>query len=68
MAKYSIYGQVRAGKYLGEVEANSEEEARDKAFTELSDEMFVSVCHQCSHEVDDPEIEEVYVSEIKEEI
>jgi hypothetical protein len=65
MAKYSIFGQVRAGKYLGEVEADSEDEAIDKAYTELMDEMCISLCHQCVDEAEDAEIDEVSASKIE---
>jgi hypothetical protein len=65
MAKYSIFGEVRAGKYLGEVEADSEEEAIDKAYIELMDEMDVSLCHQCADEAEDASIDEISASKIE---
>jgi hypothetical protein len=55
--KYRLYGAVTATKYLGEIEADSEEEAIKKGF-EL-DSCSCSVCHQCSNEVDDPQIEDI---------
>ena len=49
-------GIVTASKYLGEFEADSEEEAIEMALN--SEEASVSICHQCSHDVSDPEINE----------
>lgn len=60
--KYDCYGLVRASKYLGVVEANSPEEARDKA-QELKS-TFVSVCHHCSSQVEDPEIIDINVEPV----
>jgi len=57
---YHVYGTVVASKYLGTVEADSEEEAKEKG-QELP-AMYVSVCHQCAREVEDPEISDVTVS------
>ncbi len=62
MATYHCYGAVVGTKYLGEVEAKSEEEAIEKAF-EL-DTCFVSLCHQCSSETEDPEIQEITVEKV----
>jgi hypothetical protein len=59
MARYRVYGTVTASKYLGEVEASSEEEAEKKAWA--MDVASVSVCHQCSRDVSDPEISEITV-------
>lgn len=56
---WDCYGRVVAGKYLGQVEADTAEEAKEKAL--LLDACFVSVCHQCAREVEDPEIDEVSV-------
>lgn len=55
MAKYRVYGIVTAGKYLGEVEADSEEEAINKGVD--LDTCYVSVCHQCSRDIGDPQID-----------
>ena len=62
MPKYSLYGKVFASKYLGEVEAETKEEAIEKGY-EL-DSCFVSVCHQCAKEIEDPEIDEIEAEEI----
>ena len=55
--RYRVYGKVVAGKYLGEVEADSKEEAREKAIDELAGEMFIGLCHQCARQAEDPEID-----------
>lgn len=54
--KYSIYAQITASKYLGEVEADDEVQAISKAEIEFHNEMHVSVCHQCSKDFEDPEV------------
>ena len=56
--KYHVYGTVKACKYLGSFEADSEEEAIEKALN--SDEAYVSLCYQCSSECEDPAIEDAY--------
>lgn len=58
--KWHVHGVVSASKYLGTVEAETEAEAMKKA--EELDSMSVSVCHHCSHQVEDPEITEITVS------
>lgn len=57
MPKFKAYGQVVGSKYLGEVEADTEEEAKRKAWSLAH----VSLCHQCSDECEDPEVEEIAV-------
>lgn len=57
--KYDCYARVVGSKYLGEVEANSPEEAEELAWK--LDSTHVSLCHQCSSNVEDPEIEEIKV-------
>mgnify|MGYP000247435383 CR=1 FL=1 len=63
--KYNIYARITAGKYLGEIEADSEGAAIDKAYEKFSDSMYISLCHQCSDEMDDPEVDEIIAEEIK---
>lgn len=63
MKKYRIYAQVVGSKYLGEVEADSKEEAIEKAFD--LDTCSVSICHQCSREIDDAQIGEIDAEEIE---
>lgn len=60
--KYRIYGKVSGSKYLGEIEADSHEEAIEKGWK--LDTCYCSVCHQCSKNLQDPEIEEIYVEKI----
>lgn len=57
--KYRCYGIVTGSKYLGTVEAENKKEAEDKAWK--LDTTSVNVCHQCSDEVDSPEIQEIAV-------
>lgn len=63
MPKYRVYALYTASKFLGEFEANSKEEAVNKG--EEKGDTWVSLCHQCSDEIevnDDPhtyEAEEV---------
>jgi len=65
--KYRIYGIATISKFLGEVEADSKEQAEDKAYEELADELHIRICHQCSHEMQDtPQIDSLEVEEVKE--
>lgn len=50
--KYRCYAIVTSSKYLGEVEADSEEEAKNEASEKFSDEMYISLCHQCASGID----------------
>lgn len=63
MKKYRVYGIVTGSKYLGIIEAENEDDAKEKGFN--LDGVYVSVCHQCSNEIDDPDIHEIQVEEIK---
>jgi hypothetical protein len=63
--KYQIYGKVVGSKYIGEVEADNEEEAIEKGW-EL-DETCVCFCPQCSKECEDPEISDLIVEPEDEE-
>ena len=59
--KYLCYAVVTGTKYLGTVEAETEQEAADKA-VELPTAS-VALCHQCVRECSDPEIQEIEVEE-----
>lgn len=59
MKKYHCYGTVIGSKYLGEVEAENIEEAMTKAW-EL-EEAWISFCHQCSRECEDPMVSSIHV-------
>lgn len=61
---YSIYAKVVGSKYIGEVEAESEDQAIEKA--EEHPNAYISLCHQCSHHCEDAEIEE-FTAEVWEE-
>lgn len=58
--RWRAYGSVGASTYIGVVEADTKEEAIEKAF----DQADVGVCHQCSHSISDPEVTEVEVEEV----
>jgi hypothetical protein len=55
MKTYLIHGTVVGSKYLGEVEAETAQEALDIAIKEL--DFSVSLCHQCSGQCEDGEID-----------
>ena len=59
MKKWNAYGRVVGSKYLGIIEAETEKEALDKAAKQCS----VCLCHQCSDECEDPEIDQITVEE-----
>ena len=61
MKKYACYGLVKGSKYIGTVEAENEEEAKKKAWD--LEEVYISFCHQCSSECEDPEVDEIDVEE-----
>lgn len=61
MPKYKCYGKVVGSKYLGEVVADSVDEAK-RAATHLPS-VEVSLCHQCDDECGDPEVQEITVEE-----
>ena len=63
MPKYIVYGVVSGSKCLGEFEADTKEGAMNEAAE--SDECYVSLCHQCSGEVDGAEIHEFVVNEVE---
>lgn len=65
MPLYRATGAVAGSKYLGEFEAATPEEAEEMA--ENSAESWVSLCHQCSSQCEDPEIQSVFVEEIEAE-
>jgi len=61
---YRVSARVVGSKFIGEFEANSKEEAEEMASE--SDEAYISLCHQCSSECEDIEIEEFFIEEIEE--
>lgn len=64
MPRYYVTASVRGSKYLGEYEAANEKEACRMAWER---DGYVSLCHQCSSECEDPEVDDVVATEIKEE-
>jgi hypothetical protein len=64
MTIWNVYGSVKGSKYLGEVEAETEEEAQEKAMA--LDTFSVCLCHQCDSQCEDPEIDEVTVEKASE--
>lgn len=61
MKTWRVYATVTGSKYLGEVEAETEEEAKEKAFD--LDAAYISLCHACSTHCEDAEITEVVAEE-----
>lgn len=59
--KWHLSGTVIGRKYLGEVEADTMEEAIEKGWKLCH----VSLCHQCSDECEDAEIDEVFAEAIE---
>ena len=62
MPKYRLYAKVVASKYLGEVEAASEQEAIEKGYQ--FDACEISVCHQCAENIEDPEVDDISAEEV----
>lgn len=56
MAKYHVHAAVTGSAYLGLFEANSPEEAKEKAEAEHE---LGNLCHQCSRHCEDPQYEAV---------
>lgn len=61
--KWRVSGTVVAGTYVGEVEAETEEEAIQKGW----DLVDVSVCHQCAKVISDPEVEDIQVTQVEDQ-
>lgn len=58
--KWHANGHVIGGKYLGVIEADTAEEAKEKAFRKAS----VHLCHQCSRECENAEIEDIDIEPV----
>jgi hypothetical protein len=58
MAKWSVYGAIYATKFLGTFEAETAEQAEQIAMEQNGG---VSICHQCSGEISDPDIDHCIV-------
>jgi hypothetical protein len=61
--KFDVYGIYTASKYLGEVEAESKEKAEDKVWNDEGYDTLISLCHQCTNEL---EVGDVYKLDIEE--
>lgn len=61
--KFDVYGVVTGGKYLGQVEADSLEEAMDIVDSGKGPAQDASFCHQCAKECENPEITDLTVVE-----
>lgn len=61
MAKFEVWAKVVGTKFLGEYEADTKDQAIELAMKESG---HVSLCWQCSREIDDPEIEDTTAEEI----
>lgn len=58
MPKFTVHGSVGAGKYMGEYEADTPEQAADMAYEA---EGGISLCHQCSSQAEDAQVISVSV-------
>lgn len=65
MPKYKAYGKINAAKFIGEYEADSSEEAKEKAEADPIADWGVYLCHHCSKEIEADEVYEIYVEEFK---
>lgn len=61
--KYTVIGVIIGNRHLGYVYAKNHAEACIKAEEKFSRES-CSVCHQCSREIEDPEIDRLIVDEV----
>lgn len=64
MKKYSVYGMVSGSVFLGEYEADTEEEAIDMANDNPEANWSPSLCHHCANEVD---LGDIYDAEANEQ-
>lgn len=62
MKKYRVYAIASASKYVGEVEAETVEEAKEKAW-EMESCQLDSLCWSCSDSLDLGDIYELQVEE-----
>jgi hypothetical protein len=63
MPKYIAYAVYTASQYLGEIEADTKEEAEEKAYEH--EELGVILCHQCSDKLCVGEQDRVDLEKIK---
>lgn len=63
MKKYNVYGSVSGTKYLGQIEAESMEQATKIAWDGRRIALSVDLCHQCARECENAEITDIEVEE-----
>ena len=61
MPRYSVTGAVHASTFVGEYDANTPEEAIERAYRDAG----VSLCHECAREVSDPEVCELVAEDME---
>lgn len=61
MPKFSVYGKVVGTKWIGEYDAPDAEAAIQMAEKDAHS----SMCHQCSRECEDPEVEDLVAEELE---
>ena len=61
MPRYSVTGAVHASTYIGEYDANTPEEAIERAYRDAG----VSLCHECARDVSDPEVCELTAEDVE---
>ncbi len=64
MPKYRVYAVIDATKYVGEFEAENEENAEDLAWD--NGDFHVSICHHCASEVEIGDPIRMVVEEVEE--
>ncbi len=52
MKKFTVFGLITASTIVGTYEAETEEKAIEKAMDDENGNHYVSICHQCSREVE----------------
>lgn len=62
MPKFRVHGRVVGTKYIGEYEAATAADAEALAWRDAHS----SMCHQCSSECEDAEIDELVVEQVEE--
>lgn len=62
MAKWRVVAKVVGSKYLGEFEAKTKEDAERLA--RASEAAGISLCHRCSDECEDADVEDVYAERV----
>lgn len=61
--KWAVYAIFTASKYIGEFDGDTKDDALEEA--EDSGDCYVTLCHQCSHQIDLGDAYEFQAEEIK---